>query len=96
MACGTVTSPLRYKPVDHGTGLVDRVFRALLKLGAKPSDPKHEVCDETSRELHSLEPRMAKGEGPMRTLIRRYRLLLVAVASVASVWLAGTANWPHH
>ena len=61
MACGTVTSPLRYKAVDHGTDLVDRVFRALLKLGAKPSDPKHEVCDETSRELHSLEPRMAKG-----------------------------------
>jgi hypothetical protein len=30
----------------------------------------------------------------MRALIRRYRLLLLAVASVASVWLAGTAPWP--
>jgi len=32
----------------------------------------------------------------MMALIRRCRLLLVTVASVVSVWLAGTANWPKH
>ena len=29
-----------------------------------------------------------------RMWVRRYRYLLVSAAALASVWLAGAANWP--